>query len=249
MTQRIVEMVHPLQVIRFGSYARGTPHPRSDFDFMVVVPDGSDRKRMRSELYHVLRPFVVNCDLAVTTPDEIARLGDLVGYAFRPAFLEGNVLYDARTGLRKRKTAARATWEVRSVAEEDRLRATRVWLHEADLDFRSAESLYRDSELAWRVCFHAQQAAEKTLKAVLMFLQIQYPFTQNLDEIRDAIPGGWEVKDEFPDLEWLSGWAIRGRYPGLGEAFPEEAADAREVARGIYQSVMGEIQARGFTPT
>jgi predicted nucleotidyltransferase len=37
MTRRLVEEFQPEQVILFGSYAWGVPHPYSDVDLMVIV--------------------------------------------------------------------------------------------------------------------------------------------------------------------------------------------------------------------
>jgi len=45
LTRSIVESVHPLRIILFGSAARGAMGPDSDFDFLVVKPEGSHRRR------------------------------------------------------------------------------------------------------------------------------------------------------------------------------------------------------------
>ncbi len=46
LVQRIVEAVHPLRIILFGSAARGEMGPNSDLDVLVVMPDAStDGKR------------------------------------------------------------------------------------------------------------------------------------------------------------------------------------------------------------
>lgn len=247
MAQSVVDAVHPVQVVLFGSYARGEPHARSDLDFLVVLPDGSDRKRLWSEVYQALRPFPVECDLVVTTPNEIARRGDLVGHVLRPALLEGKVLYDARTGLQRAKIKARSVWEVLPVTERERLETTRRWLTDAEAEFRMAGLAGTEPVLAGRVCFFAQQASEKLLKAVLIFLQIQYPFTHKLDEILALIPPDWPVKSEFGDLDWLSAWAVKGRYVGDWEpAGLEEAADALEIAQAIREAVLRDLQAHGY---
>ena len=36
ITEIIVKEIDPRQIILFGSQARGTPHPDSDFDFLIV---------------------------------------------------------------------------------------------------------------------------------------------------------------------------------------------------------------------
>ena len=44
MTRRIVERFDPLQVILFGSQARGDAHPDSDVDLLVVFPHLESRR-------------------------------------------------------------------------------------------------------------------------------------------------------------------------------------------------------------
>lgn len=41
------------------------------------------------------------------------------------------------------------------------------------------------------VCWLAQQATEKALKAILVFLQIDFPRRHDLDALRNLIPDGW----------------------------------------------------------
>jgi predicted nucleotidyltransferase len=40
LVRRIVQAVHPLRIILFGSAARGQMGPHSDLDVLVVMPDG-----------------------------------------------------------------------------------------------------------------------------------------------------------------------------------------------------------------
>ena len=48
MTRRLVDYYHPVRIYLFGSEARGDAGPDSDLDFMVVVPDSTPEKTMRS---------------------------------------------------------------------------------------------------------------------------------------------------------------------------------------------------------
>jgi HEPN domain-containing protein len=67
----------------------------------------------------------------------------------------------------------------------------------AEEDLRTAESLLDDEELVPRhACWLAQQAAEKALKAGLVFHQIAHPFRHDLDALRNLLPEGWETKQE-----------------------------------------------------
>jgi predicted nucleotidyltransferase len=51
LVQNIVEAVHPLKIILFGSYARDTANPESDIDVLVVMPEGVHCRRTAQLLY------------------------------------------------------------------------------------------------------------------------------------------------------------------------------------------------------
>jgi predicted nucleotidyltransferase len=94
MTERIVRSFHPLQVILFGSHARGQGRPDSDIDLLVVLPDGVDNREATVEIMQALADLPAFKDVVVTTPGEIDRRGDIVGTVLRPALREGKVLYE-----------------------------------------------------------------------------------------------------------------------------------------------------------
>src|SRR5438067_1017558 len=99
MVERIVERLDPLQVILFGSRARGDARPRSDVDLLVVIPDDRDRRRAWKDAHDALRDFRVPNDVIVATPGEVTRFGNLIGMVIRPALRHGKVLYEAGRGF------------------------------------------------------------------------------------------------------------------------------------------------------
>jgi HEPN domain-containing protein len=128
-------------------------------------------------------------------------------------------------------------------------RILRRWLRYTADDLRTAEILLEQSDIARTSCFHAQQAAEKAIKAIFVFLQIDFPFTQNLNQLRDLLPEGWSVKEDFPDLARLSVWAVEPRYPGdLIEATREDAEEAVEQAGSIYETTLEDLERHGYDP-
>lgn len=57
----------------------------------------------------------------------------------------------------------------------------RQWLAKAEQDLQAAETLLTaEHQLFYPACFHAQQAAEKFLKAFLAWHQIEFPKTHSL---------------------------------------------------------------------
>ena len=68
IVRRIAEAYHPLQIYLFGSMARGTAGPDSDYDLLVVVPDDAPAERRRGRLaYQALRGTGTAVDVVVCT--------------------------------------------------------------------------------------------------------------------------------------------------------------------------------------
>ena len=55
LVDRVVETVHPLRVILFGSAARDEASARSDIDLLVVMPNGTHRRQTSQTLYRRIR--------------------------------------------------------------------------------------------------------------------------------------------------------------------------------------------------
>jgi predicted nucleotidyltransferase len=51
LVQRIVDAVHPLRIILFGSAARGEMGADSDVDLLIVMPNGTHRRHTAQHLY------------------------------------------------------------------------------------------------------------------------------------------------------------------------------------------------------
>jgi HEPN domain-containing protein len=90
------------------------------------------------------------------------------------------------------------------------------------------------------VCFHAQQCAEKYLKALLVHLGAAFPKTHDLrlDLIPSAIAPDLRREQVIP----LNRYVIEGRYPGEWEPITmAEARRALEMAQGVRQAVLRRL--------
>ena len=90
----LVAACDPLQVILFGSVARGEDGPDSDIDVLVVLPE-VDRAR-RHELVARLRRAItapVPADVFVTDPSEIERRRNVIGSLLYWPLREGRVVH------------------------------------------------------------------------------------------------------------------------------------------------------------
>jgi uncharacterized protein len=104
VVSEIVEAVDPVEVILFGSVARGEEGPDSDLDLMVVF-EHVDRSARRAEMRRVrssIRTFVP-VDIVIADTDEIASDRDDVGSAVYWPLREGQFVYRRTTAARKRK--------------------------------------------------------------------------------------------------------------------------------------------------
>ena len=106
-------------------------------------------------------------------------------------------------------------------------------------DLAAARLLLTDVELPARMaCFHAQQAAEKALKALLVHAAIQFRTTHDL-----AVPGGaatrtGSVGGRQPRFQPLQQWAMDARYPGdLPDITAAEAVTVVAIADQIVAAV------------
>lgn len=93
----------------------------------------------------------------------------------------------------------------------------------------------------------AQQAAEKALKALLVFLQIEFPKTHDLDLLRTLLPSDLK-NDAVSDLAELTQWAVEARYPGdWPEAAVSDAQRAVATAQSVLTHVEESLLSHGFT--
>ena len=95
IVRRIVEIVQPVKIILFGSAALGTAGPDCDFDLLVVMPEGTHRRRTAQLLYRQITGVGVPFDLVVATTSDLATHGENPGLIYKTALMEGRTLYAA----------------------------------------------------------------------------------------------------------------------------------------------------------
>lgn len=96
LVNKIVEEIHPLRVIVFGSAARGEFTPDSDIDLMVIMPDGTHRRKTSQLLYRKIRGRSVPFDILVATPSDLAKHKDNAGLIYSTILKEGMEVYAAQ---------------------------------------------------------------------------------------------------------------------------------------------------------
>jgi HEPN domain-containing protein len=107
---------------------------------------------------------------------------------------------------------------------------TEKWVSKAEGDFHTArrELRARKAPNYDAACFHAQQGAEKYLKAVLVEAHLRFSKTHDLILLLEKCLPAAPLLDAFrPSLAILKNFAVHIRYPGDDAT----RADARDVVR------------------
>lgn len=121
------------------------------------------------------------------------------------------------------------------------------WLRFAHDDLAAARLLITDAALPARMaCFHAQQAAEKALKASLVHAVIQFRKTHDLVVLVALQPEPVRSQVSDLDLQQLQQWAVDARYPAdLPDITAGEAAGVVAIADQIVAVVSVALGANG----
>lgn len=114
---------------------------------------------------------------------------------------------------------------------EEWLKKAKSNLAKAKIGKLSEEILYED------LCYDAQQAAEKSIKALLTSLNIQFPKTHSISELLTLIENaGISVPDKLKEAAILTDYAVSTRYPGDWEPVNERKyIKAVKLAERVYK--------------
>jgi len=130
--------------------------------------------------------------------------------------------------------------------DEVRRDLVRQWLRKAEEDFAVAERLLSE-KLPYlnAIGFHAQQSAEKFLKAVLVRHSVEFPKTHDIDELLDLIATfDVSLTESLRGTTALSAYGVDIRYPG---DFPEMTPDDAKAAVALALEVRAAVN-RVLTP-
>ena len=119
----------------------------------------------------------------------------------------------------------------------------RAWLAKAENDLLNIENNLSAARIPWdTICFHAQQAAEKALKAVLIANGIPFGKVHNLKTLLDLLPQDTALPPKVQDAASLTDYAVSRRYPGDFEPITRnEAKKAVKIAREIRNEIRDKL--------
>ena len=102
--------------------------------------------------------------------------------------------------------------------KKNTLGTAQEWLKRAKGNLALAKQP-KPKEAFWDdLCFDAQQAAEKSIKAVLVHRGIDFPKTHNIRSLLElSDPMGSQISKEIWQAIGLTNYAVETRYPGPAE--------------------------------
>jgi predicted nucleotidyltransferase len=95
IVRKIVDSVNPIKIILFGSASRGDESQGSDYDILVIMPEGTHRRNTSKILYKKIAESGVPVDIIVATPNDIEKHKNNIGLIYRSILVEGKELYAA----------------------------------------------------------------------------------------------------------------------------------------------------------
>ena len=136
------------------------------------------------------------------------------------------------------------------VDKKEIIKKVKEWLSLADEDLVTSEFILTSSKKpSYRIiAFHAQQCAEKCLKAFLVFNMIDFPYTHNIEKLlilcKSQNP---QMVDEIKSAAILTDYSITTRYPGLETSITgDEAKDAVRLASKVRDVIRGALISKGL---
>jgi len=134
---------------------------------------------------------------------------------------------------------------------EEFIRKVGQWFTHADEDIRlalGAMNLPGDEEPPYRlVAYHAQQCAEKYLKAYLVYRRVDFPYTHNISILLELCSEHADWPKKLEDAEELTQYVITTRYPGEDTVVTkEEAQRAVKIAQRVRKQIRSALEELGL---
>lgn len=120
----------------------------------------------------------------------------------------------------------------------------RAWVRKAESDMAATRIALDAGEALDAACFHAQQAAEKYLKAYLVWKGVDFPYVHNLEKLVVLCS---EIDPQFRDIldtaTSLTPYAVELRYDDDFWPSVETAQKANEAALTVRTFVLARLPA------
>ena len=134
---------------------------------------------------------------------------------------------------------------------EEFIRKVRQWFDHADENLQlavGAMNLPGKEGPPYRlIAYHAQQCAEKYLKAYLVYQRVDFPYTHNISILLELCSDYADWPNKLEDAEELTQYVITTRYPGEDTVVTkDEAQRAVEIAQRARKQVRSALKELGL---
>ena len=120
----------------------------------------------------------------------------------------------------------------------------RGWLRKADSDLATASQVVSGDGPYDTACYHAQQAIEKSLKALLAYAGSEIPRTHNLEELGEAaMRASPALEVDINDLAGITPFAVELRYDP--DFWPDRVTAAEAIATALRSRVIALVPEEG----
>ena len=220
--RRLSEAAPKARIVLFGSHARGEAGPDSDLDFLIIEPDVENRHQESVRLRRTLRGLGVPADVIVVSAEHVEEWGEV----------QGTMVHEAL-----REAASLPGRSPRDLAE--------VLLRRAQDDAVAVAEFAANPRIADGIIgFHAQQAAEKSLKAVIATRGLPVPRTHDLDLLAERLEDdGAQLPVARDQLGELTDYAVPLRYAELLDAEPLDREAIIGLTTEIGRWAAAEVEA------
>ena len=127
-------------------------------------------------------------------------------------------------------------------------KVVRQWLEHADEDLRLAKHAFKlsSSRPNKLIAYHAQQCAEKYLKAFLALKKVDFPYTHNISLLLELSSKHAEWVEDLREAETLTDYAVTARYPGTEKVSKKDAEIAVRIADKVRSVLRKALKREGL---
>ena len=115
------------------------------------------------------------------------------------------------------------------IAEEDLLLAKHAFTLQSNIPYRL-------------ICYHAQQCAEKYIKALLVSKFIDFPYTHSINVLIKLVPEELNLMTKLETTFKLTNYAVARRYPGeyknIGKDDALSAVELAELVKKVIYELL-----------
>jgi HEPN domain-containing protein len=136
-----------------------------------------------------------------------------------------------------------------SEIEKEIAKKVKQWMSLAEEDINLAShAMTLGKRSPYRLAaYHAQQCAEKYLKAFLVYHNTDFPYTHNIGRLLKLCEKHTDWTQSLKEAEVLTPYSITARYPGEEEVVTEsEARKAIEIAERVREQVRSSLRKLGI---